>query len=120
MSVIEERKHIADILRLVLINKLSVKDALLMFPNTTNDKSVMATYHALVHYEADEDLRRRDDLYREEQDSYIENLSYTLAKGEDLPENVIRNYEKYYQETEIIHSNEKKDFWKSFLRFLNI
>lgn len=120
MTIIENRIKIANILRRVLINELSVKDALLMFPDTTDDKSIMSAYHALVHYEADEDLRRRDDLYREEQDDYIENLSYILAKGNDLPENIIKNYEKYYQDTKIIHSDDKKDFWKGFLRFLNI
>ena len=71
----EQRKKVGEILKRVRLGELKVKDALLLFPDTTDDKSIMASYHALVHYEADEDLRHRDQLYREEQDDYIEFLS---------------------------------------------
>ncbi len=99
---------------------MHVRDALLAFPDSTDDKSVMAAYHALVHYEADEDLRHRDELYKEEQDDYIEFLSYILDKGEDLPDNIIKSYERYYKSANIPHSQDTKGFLKSFFRFLNI
>ncbi|MBQ8168958.1 hypothetical protein IJZ97_06050 [bacterium] len=102
------------------MGRMHVQDALLEFPDVTDDKSVMASYHALVHYEADEDLRRRDELYREEQDDYIEFLSYIMDKGEDLPDNIIKSYEQYYRSANIPHSKDAKGFFQSFFRFLNI
>ncbi len=120
MTKLESRKKVAELLRNVRLGQMHVREALLAFPDETDDKSIMASYHALVHYEADEDLRRRDDLYREEQDDYIEFLSYIMDRGEDLPENIIKSYEKYYKSANIPHSKDTKGFMESFFRFLNI
>lgn len=120
MTIIEDRMKVAELLRHVRLGDMHVRDALLAFPDSTDDKSVMAAYHALVHYEADEDLRHRDELYKEEQDDYIEFLSYILDKGEDLPDNIIKSYERYYKSANIPHSQDTKGFLKSFFRFLNI
>ncbi len=120
MTIIENRKRVAELLRHVRLGSMHVREALLSFPDSTDDKSVMAAYHALVHFEADEDLRHRDELYKEEQDDYIEFLSYILDKGEDLPDNIIRSYEQYYKAANIPYSKDAKGFLKSFFRFLNI
>lgn len=96
MSVFEDRRFVAALIRQVLISRLCVREAILNFPKDTEDKSIQAAFHALVHYEADEDLRARDELYREEQDDYLEFISNLLERGEDVPENIIQNYEKYY------------------------
>ena len=120
MTIIENRKKVAELLRRVRLGEMHVRDALLAFPDETDDKSIMAAYHALVHYEADEDLRHRDDLYREEQDDYIEFLSYIMDRGEDLPDNVIKSYENYYKSANIPHTKDTKGFLESFFRFLNI
>ena len=90
--MIEHRKKVGELLRRVRLGELPVREALLSFPDDMSDKSIMASYHALVHYEADEDLRNRDSLYAEEQDDYIEFLSYIMDRGEDLPENIIKSY----------------------------
>lgn len=120
MTTIENRKKVAELLRRVRLGEIHVRDALLRFPDETEDKSIMASYHALVHFEADEELRLRDNLYREEQDDYLEFLSYIMDKGEDLPENIIKSYEKYYKSANIPHSKDTKGFLESFFRFLNI
>ena len=93
---INDRIAVSKLLRRVRIGELCVRDALLLYPKDTDDESLIAAYHALIHYEADEDLRNRDRLYKEEQDDYIEFLSYILERGENLPENIIANYKKYY------------------------
>lgn len=116
----EERKYVAYLIRQVLISRVCVRKAILNFPRDTEDKSVQAVYHALVHFEADEDLRRRDDVYREEQDDYLEFLADVLDSGEDLPENIIQNYEKYYTCANIPHEENLKGFLNGFFRFLNI
>ena len=115
-----DRTFVAALIRQVLISRMCVREAVLKFPRDTQDKSIHAAYHALVHYEADEDLRIRDKVYREEQDDYLEFISQILEKGEDLPENIIKNYEKYYETANILHENNSKGFFKSFWRFLNI
>lgn len=116
----DNRTYVALLIRKVLIGAITVGEAVRNYPFDTGDKSIEASYHALVHYEADEDLRRRDILYREEQDEYMEMISQTLERGESLPDNIIRNYEKYYPESNIPHSHDKAGSIKSFLRFLNI
>lgn len=120
MSTIENRKRVAALIRQVLISRVCVREAILNFPRDTNDKSIDAAYHALVHYEADEDFRRRDEIYKDEQDDYLEFISQVLERGKDLPDNIINNYEKYYSCANIPHENNTKGFLKSFLRYLNI
>ena len=120
MDYLKDRVLVAELIRQVLISRMCVREAILRFPRDTQDKSIHAAYHALVHFEADEDLRKRDELYREEQDDYLEFIAHVLEKGEDLPENIINNYEKYYACANIPHENNTKGFFKSFLRFLNI
>ena len=116
----ENRAFVVVLIRKVLIGALTVGEAVRNFPFDTGDKSLEAAYHALVHYEADEDLRRRDLMYREEQDEYMEMIAYTLDKGDSLPDNIIRNYEKYYSESSIPHKHDRKGAIRSFLRFLNV
>ena len=115
-----DRKTVANLLRSVRVGKCSVREAMLLYPKDTTDESLIAAYHALIHYEADEDLRRRDPLYKEEQDDYIEFLSYILDRGEDLPSNIIANYKKYSDSAPILHKDNAQGLFKSFWRNLNV
>ena len=118
---LEERKYVAELIRYVLIGNITVRDALLNYPRrTSSDESLAAAYHALIHYEADEDLRARDALYKEEQDDYLELLAHILENGEDLPDNIIKSYDRYYKSAPIPNGNDTTGVIKSFLRFLNI
>mgnify|MGYP006915861413 FL=1 len=98
--------------------KNPAREAILLFPET-KDKSIECAYHALVHFEADEDLRYRDFDYREEQDDYLEFIAQTLAEGKSLPRNIIADYEPYYHGVSRRWENGTKGFWKEFLRFIN-
>ncbi len=120
MPNIQDRIAVARLLKLVRIGQLCVREALLKYPKDTEDESLIAAYHALIHYEADEDLRNKDSLYKEEQDDYIEFLSYTLERGEDLPENIIVNYKQYYDTAPILHKNTPRGFFKGFWKSLNV
>jgi hypothetical protein len=115
-----DREYAGKLLRLVRIGELSVRQAMLKYPKDTKDESLIAAYHALIHYEADEDLRAKDELYREEQDDYIEFLAYTLSSGEDLPQNIIDNYKNFYNSAPIMHEKNFKGFIKSFWKSLNV
>lgn len=118
--MVSDRKFVSELIKKVLISKCSVREAIVQFPRDSKDKSIHAAYHALVHLEADEDLRARDIVYREEQDDYLEMISQTLFNEEDLPDNIIKNYEQYYSSANILHEENTKGFFKSFFKFLNI
>ena len=100
------------------LGELSVRQAMMNYPKDTKDESLIAAYHALIHYEADEDIRARDELFKDEQDDYLEFISNTLAKGEDLPQNIIDNYKEFYSNAPILHK--KKSFFNGFWKYLNI
>jgi len=116
----EERKLVARIIYGVLIESFCVREALMKFPKDTDDSSIRTAYHALIHYEADEDLRRRDILYKDEQNEYLEFIAQTLEKGESLPQNIIRSYEKFYKNIETPHSGSMKGLIKTLCKFLNV
>jgi len=118
-DVLNDRKRAGEILYNVRMGNCSVREALNLYPRDTADESLIAAYHALIHYEADEDIRRRDLLYAQEQDDYIEFLSYILNRGEDLPQNIIDNYKKYYDSAPILHEKSAAGFFKGFWKILN-
>ena len=117
---ISDRKTVANILRSVRIKRCSVREAMLAYPKDTKDESLIAAYHALVHYEADEDIRARDAMYRQEQDDYIEFLADVLDSGENLPQNIIDNYKQYYDTAPILHQDNSQGFMKSFWKSINL
>ena len=90
------RKLTGRLVLAVLTERKSVREAISLFPET-KDKSIECAYHALIHYEADEDLRYKNFEYREEQDDYLEFIAQTLVEGKELPRNIIADYEEYYK-----------------------
>ena len=52
-----------------------------------------------MHYEADEDFRKNDNLYREEQDDFMLQMAQILQNGEALPINIINEYNVFYKES---------------------
>ena len=92
MEDIKNRKYVGRLVYSVLTERKSVREALLLFPDSS-DKSIECAYHALVHFEADEDLRYKDYEYREEQNDYLEFIAQTLSEGKSLPRNIIADYE---------------------------
>ena len=113
------RKFVARLIMSVLTERRSVREAIKLFPET-KDKNIECAYHALVHYEADEDLRYQDIEYREEQDDYLEFLAQTLAEGKELPRNIISDYEDFYTGVAKPWKSGIKGFWEEFKRFINI
>ena len=121
-NIISARKYVGDLIIAVLTDRIIVREALKKFPNNVKDASIKCAYHALVHREADEDLRYRDLLYRDEQDSYLEQVAQTLRQGLQLPKNIIKNYNQYYRDIEINKKFEiSKNGWlQKLCKFLNV
>ena len=115
-----ERKYISGLIFDVITEKLIVREALLKFPKDLHDPSAVAAYHALIHLEADEELRAKDGLYKQEQDNYIIYIAETFQKGEELPQNVIKEYKDFYRWAPSQFSNTKEGVWEKLRRFINI
>lgn len=118
-EILNNRRFVGRLIYSVLTDRRCVREALKLFPDSM-DKNIECAYHALVHYEADEDLRYHDIEYKEEQNDYLEFIAETLVAGKDLPENIISDYEDYYKGTAKLWQNGFKGFVKEFLRFINV
>ena len=117
ISLSEARKTVSALIFKVLTEHLCVREAIKLFPPNIDDISIQCAWHALVHYESDEDLRKNDYEYTEEQNNYLEMIGFILQKGDPLPQNMIDEYEEYYDMALIPRSN---DFWgwlKRLIRF---
>ena len=89
------------------------------FPRNVEDDSIKIAWHALLHYDADEEMRIQDAEYAQEQIKYIEFLAGILSKGEELPQNLLDEYEELYKDTTL---PKRYNWWgtlRSLLRFLN-
>ena len=119
MENIENRKFVGRLILSVLTEQRNVREAIKLFPET-RDKNIECAYHALVHFEADEDIRYKDIEYRDEQNDYLEFIAETLSAGKELPRNIVAEYEDYYHGIATPWTNGMKGFFKEFLRFINI
>ncbi len=121
MSKVRNRQKVSELIISVITEQIPVRHALVNFPRTKFDKSIECAWHALIHYEADEDLRAKDVDFREEQDDFLYFLSTLLKDGKDLPANILNDYKNFHGKAPIL-ANEKS-FWAKLLklfRFINV
>lgn len=120
MSKYDDREYVSRLIVGVLTERISVRDAILHFPKDSTDKNIITAYHALIHYEADEDMREADFAFKEEQDEYLNMIAELLYSGKELPKNIIKSYEIYYPEVQMPKSQTFKNIIKTLCRFLNV
>lgn len=105
----------------VLTEHICVREGLLRFPkDALDDPSIQAAWHALCHYEADEDLRRRDRVFADEQQELLELIAFTFKDGKELPQNIISAYSKYHSEVLIAPQKGWRAMLRKLTRFINI
>jgi len=118
MSEIEEaRKFVSSLIFNVLTEKITVRKALSLFPGNVNDKSINCAWHALLHYEADEDYRLKNPDFLSVQTDSLEMIAFTLQEGKVLPKNIISDYYKYYEMAPIAKPKGFKGILQAILRF---
>ena len=78
LKIYQNRLIVADLIFNVLKGKISVSEALGSFPNDENDINIKCAFDALLHREADEDLRNKIEDYKEIQDKFLYDLSFNL------------------------------------------
>lgn len=112
-----ERIFVSELIFKVLTKNLISREALKLFPKDSSDASIKAVWHALVHLEADKELRNKDREYANEQDDYLEMAGFILKDGSPLPQNIIKSYNKYYTEAMIPRSGGFISVLKSLFRY---
>ena len=114
----EQRKSVAKLYYLVITHKLIVREALKAFPQDCDDVTIKTAWYALCYLEADEERRAKDEIYRKEQDEYINFIWQTLEKGEELPSNIVKSYQPYHSDMQNAHSKTFKGLIKELCKFL--
>lgn len=118
LSVEEARQLVSELLFEALRRETCVREIIKRFPEDQYDPSIQTAFHAVVYFEADEEMRLRDPAYAAEQNDYIEMIAFTLKKGEALPVNIIQSYKPIHERALIPRSNTLKAFFKSLMRFI--
>ena len=90
------REATGNLLYSVIGNTITPFEATKFFPKNVDDISLKIAWHALIHYDADEEMRVENPEYAEEQIKYIEMLAKILVTGDELPENMLQEYEELY------------------------
>ena len=116
----EDRLLVADLIEQVVLDKIKASDALLMFPKNKSDLNIKCAFDAIVHREADEDLRKKIADYASVQDDYLLEIVHYLRENEDLPRNIISEYLKYHSDN-LIWGEDKglKNIFKKLKRMIN-
>ncbi len=120
LKIFENRLLVAKLIIEVLKNKMTVSQALSNFPKEKNDINIKCAFDALIHREADEDLRSKISDYAQIQDEFLYDLANILRNNERLPQNIIEQYQKYHSENLMGEWDKPiKSIMKNFKRMIN-
>ncbi len=108
-------KMVSKLIIDVISSKISVQEALASFPKDNSDVNLKCAFDALMHYEADEDIRKKYADYSELQDEYLEYISSVLAQGQTIPSNIVSRYYNYHQDN--MNFGKEKGF-KGFINYI--
>jgi len=87
-NLVEVRKSAANILKKMLDRKLIPKEAKDKWPSYKKDKILDIAFHALDHFEADEDIRLKDKKYAKWQTEQIQKIILCLETGEPIEKDI--------------------------------
>lgn len=116
----KNRLLVSDLIKEVLAGKLSVQNALVQFPQDKNDINIKCAFDALMHREADEEIRQTQQDYATVQDEFLFDLAQSLKQNENLAQNIIAKYLEFH-ESDIIPDKQEtfKDAIKILKRMIN-
>lgn len=120
LKIYQNRLYVADLINNVLVGKITVYQALSNFPKEKNDINLKCAFDALMHREADEDLREKEPDYAQVQDEFLSDLANILKDNNRMPQNIIDEYEKYHKENLVGEWDKPlKSILKNFKRMIN-
>lgn len=114
-----QRQLVGNIVIAVLTEQITVKQGLLLFPKGCEDPSIVAAWHAVCHYEADEDIKEKNIDYNNQQVELLELIAFEFKDGNPLPQNIVEAYKPYYKDDPISYENGLKGLIKRLFRFVN-
>lgn len=122
LKIYNNRLLVSDLIFDVLTSKKTVSEALTLFPDDKNDINIKCAFDALMHREADEDIRKSTAGYKELQDDLLETIANILKENNTLPKNIVERYLKYHGD-DIIYKKQKsilKDILQNLKRKINL
>jgi len=120
LKIYQNRLFVSELIFNVLRGKISVQQALNLFPKEKDDINLKCAFDALMHREADEDLRNKDVDYAQVQDEFLADIASILKENERLPENIIQKYVEYHGDNLIGEWDKPlKSILKNFRRMIN-
>ena len=120
LKTYQNRLLVADLIEQVLLDKMKISEALSKFPKNKDDISLKCAFDALVHREADEELRRTVADYASVQDDFLIEICRHFKDNEPLPKNIISKYLEYHSDN-LIWGEDKgiKNVFKKLKRMIN-
>ena len=114
-----QRRYVGNIVISVITEQITVQRALTLFPKGCNDPSIRAAWHAICHYEADEELKSKDIEFNNQQLELLEMIAFAFKDGEPLPQNIIEAYKPYYKDNPISYEKGLSGILKKLFRFIS-
>ena len=116
----ENRLLVANLINDVLVSKITVQEALSKFPKDKDDINIKCAFDALMHREADEDLRNSVKGYAQIQDNFLSDIAEAFKQNKTLPQNIINQYLKYHTDDIISDGDDNfKTFMQKVKRIIN-
>ena len=116
----ENRLLVANLINDVLVSKIAVQEALSKFPKDKDDINIKCAFDALMHREADEDLRKSVKGYAQIQDNFLSDIAEAFKQNKTLPQNIINQYLKYHTDDIISDGDDNfKTFMQKVKRIIN-
>lgn len=116
----ENRLLVANLINDVLVSKITVQEALSKFPKDKDDINIKCAFDALMHREADEDLRKSVKGYAQIQDNFLSDIAEAFKQNKTLPQNIINQYLKYHTDDIISDGDDNfKTFMQKVKRIIN-
>jgi len=120
LKIYQNRLFVSDLIFDVLNDKITVSEALSSFPKEKDDINLKCAFDALMHREADEDLRKNEIDYAQVQDEFLAELAHILKDNEKLPQNIIEQYQIFHVENLMGEWDKPlKSILKNFKRMIN-
>ena len=120
LKIFENRIYVSNLINDVIVGRKTVQEALSLFPHDNNDINIKCAFDALMHREADEDLRAKIPDYKETQDEFLMEIASILKENQKLPKNIVEQYLKYHNDNLIADSGKTfKDILKQIKRMIN-
>ena len=116
----ENRLLVANLINDVLVSKITVQEAISKFPKDKDDINIKCAFDALMHREADEDLRKSVKGYAQIQDNFLSDIAEAFKQNKTLPQNIINQYLKYHTDDIISDGDDNfKTFMQKVKRIIN-